>query len=121
MIRVLIYIYEEQEGCVKLIGVKSTTFKLTNGTRQGAVFSPRGGFITYLDVLIRELRNSGQGAQLGLHWFGGLFWADDGILLSTSVQGLQVLVDVCQSHAAATDLMFSTDPEKPCVSRSTVT
>ena len=87
----------------------SYSFEVTNGTRQGAVFSPRGGFNSYLDVLIKNLKDSGHGAQLGLVWYGALFWADDGILLSTSVQGLQALVDVCQSHAEASDLMFSTD------------
>ena len=45
-----------------------------------------------------------------LHWYGALFWADDGILLSTSVQGLHDLVNICQEHAKENDLLFSTDP-----------
>ena len=40
VIRMLIYIYEEQEGCVKLVGLRSASFRLTNGTRQGSVLSP---------------------------------------------------------------------------------
>ena len=46
-----------------------------------------------------------------VHWYGALFWADEGILLSTSV-GLQALVDICQEHAKESDLylLFSTDP-----------
>ena len=35
VVRVLIHIYEEQTGCVKLAGKRSSSFKLTNGTRQG--------------------------------------------------------------------------------------
>ena len=91
--------------------MRSYSFGVLNGTRQGAVFSPRGGFNSYLDVLIEALINSGEGVKLGLHWYGSLFWANDGILLSTFVQGLQKMVNICQSHAAETDLMFSTDPD----------
>ena len=108
-LRLLMVIYINQKCYVKWNQVRSYSFDVTNGTRQGGVFSPRGGFNTYLDVLIQDLRKSGHGAMLGMVWYGALWWADDRILLSTSVQGLQSMVDVCQSHAAATDLIFSTD------------
>ena len=36
VIQVLIFVYQEQEGCVKLGGKKSSVFRLTNGTRQGS-------------------------------------------------------------------------------------
>ena len=79
--------------------------------RQGAVFSPKGGFSTYLDDLVGNLRKSGLGVRNGLHWYGALLWADDCILLSTSVQDLQAMVDMCASHAKESDLVFSTDPD----------
>ena len=37
VVRVLIFVYEEQTGCVKLAGKRSKYFKITNGTRQGSV------------------------------------------------------------------------------------
>ena len=40
VVRVLVYIYEEQTGWVKLGGRRSSHFKITNGTRQGSVLSP---------------------------------------------------------------------------------
>ena len=40
VVRVLIYIYQEQRGRVKLAGKQSELFSLTNGTRQGSVLSP---------------------------------------------------------------------------------
>ena len=43
-------------------------------------------------------------------WYGSFFYADDGTLLSTSIKGLQNMVTICESHADANDLMFSTDP-----------
>ena len=40
VVRVLSFIYEEQSGCVRLVGESSEPFSLTNGTRQGSVLSP---------------------------------------------------------------------------------
>ena len=54
VIRVLIFVYEEQTCCVKLGGSKSTSFRVTNGTRQGSVLSPVL-FSVYLDDLLKEL------------------------------------------------------------------
>ena len=48
VIGVLILVYEEQEGCVKLGGKRSSMFRLTNGTRQEPVLSPLL-FSVYLD------------------------------------------------------------------------
>ena len=51
VVRILIFAYEEQTGCVKLAGKQSTFFKLTNGTRQGSVLSPIL-FSVYLDDIV---------------------------------------------------------------------
>ena len=55
VVRVLIFMYEEQTGWVKLAGKRSTPFGLTNGTRQGSVLSPLL-FSVYLDDLLKALR-----------------------------------------------------------------
>ena len=39
VVRVLVFIYEEQAGWVKVGGQRSSTFLLSNGTRQGSVLS----------------------------------------------------------------------------------
>ena len=44
---------------------------------------------------------------------GSLALADDVILLSPSVQGIQELVSICESHARDMDLVFSTDKLNP--------
>jgi len=54
VVRVLSFIYEEQSGCVRLVGESSEPISLTNGTRQGSVLSPALWCI-YLDGLLEEL------------------------------------------------------------------
>ena len=89
---------------------RSYSFGATNGVRQGSIFSPRGAFCTYLDPLLSLLRNSGLGCTVGLHFYGSLAYCDDVILLALSVQSLQKMVKICETHASDNDLMFSTDP-----------
>ena len=110
-IRMLISIYLFQRCYIKWQSSRSYSFSVTNGTRQGSIFSPKGGFNTYLDPMLQSLRDSGFGCSIGKHFFGVLAYADDVLILATSVQGLQRMVDLCQSHAEQNNLLFSTDPD----------
>ena len=109
----MIVIYLNQSCFINWQQTRSYSFSVTNGTRQGGVFSPRGGFATYLDPLLASLRSSGYGCRVAGHWLGGVALADDVMLLSPSVQGLQELVTICEQHAKDTDLVFSTDKVNP--------
>ena len=51
-IRLFIVIYLCQRCYVRWQDTRSYSFGATNGTRQGAIFSPKGGFCTYLDPLL---------------------------------------------------------------------
>ena len=87
VVRVLVFVYEEQEGWVKLGGKKSSTFRITNGTRQGSVLSPIL-FSVYLDDLLISLRKLQLGCHIGEWWFVALGYADDLILLAPNRQVL---------------------------------
>ena len=109
VVRVLIYMYEEQTGFVKLGGNKSNSFRITNGTRQGSVLSP-AIFSVYLDDLLKELREKGLGCHIGGWWFGACGFADDLILLAPVRSVLQEMVSVCERYGVEHNLVFSTDP-----------
>ncbi len=110
VIRLMISMYLFQCCYIRWGQARSYSFEVTNGTRQGSVFSPHGGFATYVDPLIHNLRLSGQGCTINNFWYGSFFYADDGILLATTIEGLQYMVSLCEAHAEENDLMFSTDP-----------
>ena len=105
------FIYLYQRCYIKWQSARSYSFGVTNGTRQGSIFSPRGGFNTYLDPMLESLRRSGYGCTIGKHFFGAVAYADDVLIMATSVQGLQEMVSICQQHAQDNNLVFSTDPD----------
>ena len=108
-IRVLAFIYEQQTGFIKLAGLRSNQFPITNGTRQGSVLSPLL-FSVYLDDLIAKLRNLSLGCHIGGYWFGACGYADDLILLAPSRDVLQRMLQICEDYALQHNLLFSTDP-----------
>ena len=109
-IRVLIFMYRNQQCDVKWGQSYSFRFPVCNGVRQGAVSSPLL-FSVYINGLILSLRASGMGCYIGTHFFGCLGYADDLLLLSASRTGLQEMVSICERFALSKNLKFSTDPD----------
>ena len=112
-LRVLIFVYTDQECYVKWCGAISASFAVKNGVRQGAVSSGIL-FAVYIDDLLTELRNSRLGCHIHGIFYGAQFFADDLILLSASRCGLQHMVDICQNFVSSRNLSFGTniDPQK---------
>ena len=110
LLGLLIYIYRHQKCYVKWNNKKSAMFEISNGVRQGAILSPCL-FCLYLDPLLKNLRNSGLGCQIGNLYFGALGYADDVILLSPSRESLQLMLNICQKFADKHSMLFSTDPD----------
>ena len=109
VIRVLVYVYEEQKACVKLLDHRSESFGITNGTRQGSVLSP-ALFSVYLDELLKELRQLRVGCHVGGWWYGAACYADDLILLAPARTAAVMMLECCERYAKEHNLQFSTDP-----------
>ena len=58
VVRMMIFIYREQEAWVRWGFEKSAIFRISNGTRQGSVLSP-ALFAVYIDDLLQDLRKLG--------------------------------------------------------------
>ena len=63
VVRVIIFVYEEQYAWVRWGGSRSCTFSIVNGTRQGSILSP-ALFALYVDELLVELRALGIGCKV---------------------------------------------------------
>ena len=68
----------------------------------------------YCDELIKILRKKNIGCRIGGEYFGILVYADDIILLSGNLPGLQAMVWECEKFVKTRNLKFSTniDPKK---------
>ena len=110
VIRVLIFVYQEQRAWVKWGQARSRCFGIVNGTRQGSVLSP-ALFSIYVDDLLISLRRSGVGCHLGNVFCRAVGYADDLLLLAQSRSAMETMLKICEGYAAKNNLEFSTDPD----------
>ena len=87
-------------------GSISGKFLLQAGVRQGGVLSPVL-FTVYIDSLIVALQSRGLGCQIGFMCFGILMYADDLILISSSVTEMQKMINVCTDELDKLDLSIN--------------
>ena len=69
----------------------STSFPVGSGVRQGGALSP-AIFNVFMNLFIRNLKTLGYGCCINNYYIGCFLYADDIILLSPSVVGLQKIV-----------------------------
>ena len=104
--RCLMNIYLNQKLRVKWDDQFSSFFSVTNGVKQGGVLSPIL-FCIYVDNLLQQLRHSSHGCYMGPHFVGALCYADDLVLISPSLSGLNSMLQICEKFALNYDLSFN--------------
>ena len=109
--RLILQTYIMQECCVKWRTTYSDTFTTSNGVRQGAVISPTL-FSVYIDQLFADLRQSTYGCYINNIFYGAVAYADDITLLSPTREGLQKLLNICESFFSQHGITISTNPDK---------
>ena len=105
-VRLLMAWLTTQAFTVRWGGVQTTSFKVTNGVRQGGILSPRL-FAIYVDKLSEQLESSKVGCHINKQCMNHLFYADDAVLLAPTVDALQKLIDVCQEFARKGDMVYN--------------
>ena len=88
--------YDKLYAVVIWNGATSRMFPVKCGVRQGGVLSP-WLFNIYVDDLIARLEHSRNGCYVGGYFLGCIMYADDLLLLSVPVSGLQSMLDICCS------------------------
>ena len=91
--------YSQLKASVKWNGFSGPVFRITRGTRQGSALSPVL-FNIFINDLLLELDACEEGGiRIGRYFFNFFAYADDITLFSTTVSGLQRLIDICQVYA----------------------
>jgi exonuclease III len=84
----------------------SAPFVVQAGVRQGGVLSPCF-FSIYIDEVIIKLRNSGLGCSVRGIYAGCICYADDILLLSTSLYHLQLMINKCVEAILCIDMCLN--------------
>ena len=91
---------------VRWRGMMSTVFSIGSGVRQGGTLSP-ALFNLFINVIIFNLNQSGFGCRVQRTYIGCILYADDIILLSPTVSGLQAMLNVCYASSCELRLQFN--------------
>ena len=116
VIRLLLNMYTVQQVHVEWNGSYSRWFNVRNGVKQGGVLSPVL-FCVYIDGLLNALSAAGVGCHLGHMFVGALAYADDIVLISLTVHGMQLMLNVCNQYARDFDVVFNAGKSKCIVNR----
>ena len=106
VLRLLLYMYTNQQVRVRWNGTVSHDFMATNGIKQGGILSPLF-FCIYIELLLLELKKSGMGCFVGNNFYGALGYADDIVLLSPSIVGMKRMLKVCETYANLHFIQFN--------------
>ena len=101
--------YEKQQAMVRWNNILSKPFPLNNGVKQGAVMSPIL-YCIYTDCLLKLLRKKKTGCWVNGEYVGIVAYADDLLLLSPTLDGLQDMIKTCEIYGNDHNLTFSTNP-----------
>jgi len=91
---------------VRWVDKISNFFHVISGVRQGGILSPVL-FTVFINLIIVRLKDCGFGCVINGIYIGCIMYADDIILLSATVDGLQKMCDVCVKAAADLKLTFN--------------
>ena len=99
--------YRTQTMYVQWASCDSSSFKVTNGVRQGGILSPKL-FMVYMDGLSDQLNNSNIGGNFGSgQLVNHISYADDVCPLSFSSAGMQTLLNMCDQYSNDHDLIYN--------------
>ena len=92
--------------CVRWGSSISSSFRVSNGVRQGGILSPHL-FNVYVDDLSQTLNRCRTGCLLGNITINHLMYADDLVLLSPSATGLRELLCACEEFSISHDVVYN--------------
>lgn len=94
IITILINWYSKLFVTVRWRNMHSYSYKVLSGVRQGGPLSP-ALFNVFVNDSISKLQDANIGCCIGKHFYGIIMYADDILLLSPTIGGLQRMLDMC--------------------------
>ena len=109
-------LYQDQQAAVKIEGELSEWFEVQSGVRQGCTLSPYL-FNIYSENIMRNVREDPNNTKYHALNIGGfeipeLRYADDTVLLSNDIKGLEQLIKNTKKHSEAQNLYLNVQKTK---------
>jgi len=108
IVRILHDWYGKLHVAVRWKAALSRRFNVGSGVRQGSSLSP-ALFNLFINIFIINLKKYNSGCIIDSLFVGAIMYADDLLLLSASVEGLQRMLDVCSSVGKEVDMEFNSN------------
>ena len=99
-------LYNKCYACVRWNDSVSQSFELLCGVRQGGVLSPIL-FTLYVDDVILKLRAANLGCSLQNVYVGCIMYADDLVLITSSLCTLQAMINICTQEISYLDMSLN--------------
>ena len=113
-LNIMVYWYLNMEARCIWRGVLGEFFKVTTGTKQGGVLSPRI-FALYLDGLVIRLRAAAVGCFIFGLFLACLLYADDMCLIAPSRGAMQKMLRICEEFCNEFNLSFNVKKSKSLI------
>ena len=97
--------YQNLKAVVKWRGKYSCEFIISRGTRQGSIVPPCL-FNVFINGLLLQLNVIEVGLKVGETTYTSFAYADGITVFSSTVSGLQKLIDLCEEYSRAWRLNF---------------
>ena len=118
VVNVIKSLYTKGSSKVKYGNEYSYEFSLSQGVRQGSVLSPHL-YNVYTDELLTDMEaDLNHGTSLYGQYTGILMYADDIILMSTTLTGLQNMIDKVTQISRKNCINFNADKTEFCISKN---
>ncbi|KAI3360296.1 hypothetical protein L3Q82_014600 [Scortum barcoo] len=115
LLRAVRSLYDRSRSLVRIAGSKSDLFPVHVGLRQGCPLSPVL-FIIFMDRISRRSQGP-EGVRFGNHRISSLLFADDVVLLASSSQDLQHVLERFAAECEAAGMRISTSKSEAMVTR----
>ena len=103
--------YSGLRGVVRWDSNYSCPFRIYRGTIQGSLLSPYL-FNVFINGLNNELEQCNHGIAIGDFKYNNVTYADDITLVSSTITGLQVLIDTCVNYSTKWHFKFNVAKSK---------
>ena len=98
--------FSDSSTVVSVNGVRSQSFKTTEGVKQGGVISPHL-FNFFINGLVTEIKSINVGALLGDLNVSIVAYCDDIILVSSSEKHMRMMLESCERYAGDWKLEYN--------------